>query len=99
MSLKEEKVLGPVSVESAWEESVTGAWNRWAASKRKAADWQGVGYPRWHLEQEPKGSVARPRRWQEAGAWGEPLASVDKRPTGWRAGVDAPFATILIPTL
>lgn len=33
--LKEEKVLGPVSVESAWEESVTGAWNRWAASKRR----------------------------------------------------------------
>ena len=22
----------------------------------------------------------------DAGAWGEPLASVDKRPTGWRAG-------------
>lgn len=32
-----EKVLGPVSVGSTWEESVTGARNWWAASKRRGA--------------------------------------------------------------
>ena len=31
----------------------------------RSTDWQGVDHPRWHLEQEPKDSVARMRRWRE----------------------------------
>lgn len=82
---------------------MTGARSRWAASKERSADWRGVDHPCWHLKQEPGGGVARTRGWWETpepavSCW--PLwTSALVPPLDGGQGVDAPFATILTPTL